>query len=147
MYNRVEDNTGGGHGAGGEDLPRRGVLIVDDEKGIRDLFSAILSHDLPEVPLDLASNGEEALERFRRGRHGVLIMDLHMPIMDGLTAFNRIEQLCAAETEKMPAVVFCTGFAPPDSVREIVQTCSRHCLLPKPVRNEVLVETIRGRLA
>ena len=123
-----------------------GILIVDDERGIRDLFSMILSHDLPDVTLEQASNGEEALERFREHRHGVLIMDLHMPVMDGLTAFERISRYCESSHIEMPAVVFCTGYAPPRTVREIVKACARHHLLSKPVRSDTLVSVIRSRL-
>ena len=124
----------------------RSVLIVDDEQGIRELFVAILEQDIPRVALDQAANGVEALDQFREGQHRVLIMDLHMPVMDGLTAFGRISRLCEETTLDMPAVVFCTGYAPPDSVRRIVKACSRHHLLCKPVPSETLVNVIRSRL-
>lgn len=123
-----------------------GILIVDDEQGIRDLFSMILSHDLPGVMLEQASNGAEALERFQEHRHGVLIMDLHMPVMDGLTAFDRIRCYCEVSNIDMPAVVFCTGYAPPSAVRKIVKASERHHLLPKPVKSDTLVDVIRSRL-
>jgi YesN/AraC family two-component response regulator len=122
------------------------VLIVDDEAGIRDLFSMILSHDLPEAALGQACNGQEAVEHFREYHDHVLIMDLHMPVMDGLTAFSKIAEICTEDSLEMPAVVFCTGYAPPDAVRRIVSTCVRHHLLSKPVRSETLVDTIRSRL-
>lgn len=123
------------------------ILIVDDEEGIRGLFTTILSQDMPEAAVDEASNGAEALERFRLDHHDVLIMDLHMPIMDGLTAFGAIKEHCEAASIRMPAVIFCTGFAPPSSVREIVGASSRHFLLPKPVKSEVLIRAVRTRLA
>ena len=41
------------------------VLIVDDEAGIRELFVAILTHDLPNIAFDEASNGVEAVEHFQ----------------------------------------------------------------------------------
>lgn len=122
------------------------VLIVDDEEGIRGLFSTIISQDLPDVQLDQASNGAEALELFRCGHHQVLIMDLHMPVMDGLTAFGAIKQFCDAARVQMPAVIFCTGFAPPATVRDIIKGSPLHHFLSKPVKGEVLVRAIRTRL-
>lgn len=123
------------------------VLIVDDDAGIRDLFSMILSQDLPQASLDQASNGQEAVEHFREYHDRVLIMDLHMPVMDGLTAFSKISEICTEDSLEMPAVVFCTGYAPPDALRRIVSTCVRHHLLSKPVKSETLVDIIRNHLA
>lgn len=122
------------------------VLIVDDEAGIRELFIAILAHELPKVPLDAASNGAQALECFQQWRHRVLIMDLHMPIMDGLTSFMKIRQYCEDAAVRMPSVIFCTGFAPPASVREIVKGSVHHHFLTKPVKSDVLVNAILARL-
>lgn len=122
------------------------VLIVDDEEGIRGLFSMIIAHDLPDVHLDEARNGEEALSQFQREHHRVLIMDLHMPVMDGLTAFAKIQQFCESSRIRMPAVIFCSGFAPPRRVRDIVSASTRHFILSKPVKSDVLVRAIRTRL-
>ena len=122
------------------------VLIVDDEAGIRELFIAIIAHDLPRLQLDQACNGKEALEHFQRRRHSVLIMDLHMPIMDGLTSFFKIRQFCENSAVRMPAVIFCTGFAPPASVRDVIKGSMLHHLLPKPVKSEILVHAISTRL-
>ncbi len=122
------------------------VLIVDDEEGIRALFQTIVANDLPGVRLDMARDGAEALLRFQQCPYQVLIMDLHMPVMDGLAAFERIQHHCQMTETTMPAVIFCTGFAPPRGVREIVNGSTRHVLLAKPVRGEVLVSAIRSHL-
>jgi len=122
------------------------VLIVDDERGIRELFSLIFANALPGVIIDVASNGAEAVELFRQHRHGVLTMDLNMPVMDGLTAFYEISRMCENHSLAMPSVVFCTGYAPPDAIRKIVRGPGQHLLLSKPVKSEVLVEAIQSRL-
>ena len=95
----------------------------------------------------MASNGAEALDRFKQRHHGVLLMDLHMPVMDGQSAFVAIRETCAAGGWEMPSVVFCSGFVPPDTVREIVSRGSEHCLLAKPVAPEDLVRIVQSRLA
>jgi len=123
------------------------VLIVDDEEGIRELFSTILSTYLPELEIEKVANGAEAVERFRSAHHALLIMDLHMPVMDGLTAFSQIEDSCKAAHEVMPAVVFCTGYSPPDSVRRLITEGSRHHLMLKPVKPQDLVGIVQNRLS
>ena len=126
------------------DLSR--LLLVDDEPTILNLFRMLLEMEMPDRSLDLAGNGEEALEAFEVRHHGVVLMDLHMPVMDGLAAFARIQALCRSRRWEMPPVVFCTGFAPPDSIMSIIQADSRHKLLLKPVTCEALVDALRSGL-
>jgi CheY-like chemotaxis protein len=131
-------------GAAPSDMKR--ILLVDDEKTILRVFRLVLSGPLPECRIDLANNGAEAVDAFSAGHHGVLLMDLHMPVMDGQTAFMEIQKLCDARNWMMPSIAFCTGFAPPASLSRLIAQGQRHGLLLKPVRNDVLVEAIRSRL-
>ena len=128
-------------------LPAERVLIVDDEESIVFLFRAILDAALSSAAIDTAEDGAKAVDCFRARRHDVLLMDLHMPVMDGYSAFMEIEELCRGEKWEMPSVVFCTGFAPPDTLSRIIADDPRHCYLPKPVSPDTLIEAIRSRLS
>jgi len=123
------------------------VLVVDDEQGIQDSFKLLLLSAFPSLQVDLASNGQEACEAFKTGRHAVLLMDLHMPVMDGYTAFRKIEELSNDSQYEMPSVVFCTGYVPPHPVRDIVEKQGKLKLLRKPVSRDTLVEAVRVRLS
>ncbi len=125
---------------------KRRILVVDDEEVIQKLFSMVLEWEIPEADVDIAANGEEALEAFSLNHHGVLLMDLHMPVMDGQSAFMTLEKRCREQDWEMPRVVFCSGFAPPTELRNRVARDSAHCMLSKPVANEVLVDAIRPGL-
>lgn len=125
---------------------RSRILVVDDEKALVKLFRMILQLDLPENTVDVAMNGVEAVRCFSDFHHGVLLMDLHMPVMDGRVAFFEIEKLCRGRSWEMPSVVFCSGFAPPDAVNHVVESNPCHCLLSKPVSADLLVATIKSRL-
>ena len=135
------------HGTGLTLRNKGRVLIVDDERTILHLFEMILSSAFPDVKIDLANNGAEAVKEFGSGHHGVLLMDLHMPIMDGQEAFSRIEGLCKERNWEMPSVVFCTGFDPSETAKNIVADNTAHCLLSKPVSLQILVEAVKSRLA
>ncbi|MBI5101550.1 MAG: response regulator, partial [Nitrospirae bacterium] len=63
------------------------ILIVDDEKAIRKVFKMVLAVELPACQVDLAVNGVEAVDAFKKGRHDVLFLDLNMPVKDGYSAF------------------------------------------------------------
>ena len=123
------------------------ILLADDEKAITTLFQAILQKEFPNTPVQLAANGQECIDRFKEEHHQVILMDLHMPVKDGLCAFGELQQLCTERLWQMPAVLFFTGFAPPDPVREIINANPRHDVLMKPVALETLLDALRRRLA
>jgi CheY-like chemotaxis protein len=119
------------------------ILIVDDEASIRRLFNMVLSDAFANMEIDQACNGVEALRFFREKRHGVIIMDLRMPVMDGLQAFQAIESFCLKEKQEMPSVIFCTGFAPPEALKAIVGEGRPHTLLHKPVNSQDIVRSVK----
>lgn len=122
------------------------VLVVDDNEAVRRLFRMILTSGLTGCEVDVARDGAEAVELFARHRHRVLVMDLHMPVMDGEAAYHQIRRLCEERRWPMPAVVFCTGYAPPDTVQTIVAADHRHALLAKPVTADTVIHAVRNRL-
>ena len=146
---RTEGRTEKGKDASGSDVvycSKNKILLVDDERAIRRLFQLILKSGAPDCEVDLAADGAEALDSFRSVHHCLIIMDLHMPVMDGQTAFLEIQKLCEAEQWEEPSIVFCTGYAPPDMVKRVVSSNEKHCLLSKPISGEMLVDTVRSRL-
>jgi len=122
------------------------ILIVDDEEALRHTLKLMLAPELPGVLIDTATNGMEAMKRFHADHHAVILIDLFMPVMNGEQAYRGIEQICAKDKWEMPAIVFYTAHNPSRELRNMVAQNPRHCLLQKPVKNEVLAETIRSRL-
>ena len=123
------------------------ILIVDDEEAIRRILKQVLVSDLPNVTIDTATNGMEAMKIFHNEHHAVVLLDLFMPIMNGEQAYRGLERMCEKEKWAMPAVIFCTAHNPSSEVRSFVTANPKHAALQKPVKNEVLVETVRSRLA
>ncbi|HJN43560.1 MAG TPA: response regulator [Vicinamibacterales bacterium] len=80
------------------------VLVVDDEASIRDLLSKTLA--LADYDVDVAPDGRVALERLRLFGYDLLITDLKMPGMDGLTVINEARRL----NENLPVIII-TGFS------------------------------------
>ena len=99
------------HPAAGAGRPR--VLVVDDEASIRDLLSKTLA--LAEYDVDVAPDGRSALERMRLYPYDLLIADLKMPGMDGLTVIREAKRLKA----DLPIIII-TGFSTESSAIEAV---------------------------
>ena len=125
---------------------RHRALVVDDEREIASLFKSFLVSALPDLTVDLAYDGKEALDTFSHGHHAVLLMDLHMPVMNGHTSVARINDLCRTRNWECPDVVFCTGFAGTDVRKRLVRDYPGHKLLAKPVMGDMIVEAIKERL-
>jgi excisionase family DNA binding protein len=89
------------------------VLVVDDEAAIRDLLSKTLA--LAEYDVDLAPDGRHALERLRIIPYDLLITDLKMPGIDGLTVIREARRLKA----DIPVIII-TGFSTEASAIEAV---------------------------
>jgi CheY-like chemotaxis protein len=62
---------------------RRRVLVVDDDPLIREVMTTVLTYSGYSV--ETAENGQQALERVGADATSVVLMDLQMPVMDGLT--------------------------------------------------------------
>src|SRR5207249_2958550 len=80
------------------------VLVVDDSAVVRQALSAILSQDRDMI-VTVAADPVIALDKMGRFRPDVIVLDLEMPRMDGLTFLRRI-----MSTDPIPVVV-CSGLA------------------------------------
>jgi signal transduction histidine kinase/DNA-binding response OmpR family regulator len=89
---------------------------------------------------DVASNGLEALEALHRQPYDLVLMDMHMPEMDGLEATKQIRRSLASE--RQPRIVALTAAA----LREDQEAClaaGMDAFLTKPVRPEHLASILR----
>lgn len=71
------------------------VLIVDDQPGIRRLLLEVFTDEGYEV--NVATNGNEALEQAKEVKPAVILMDMKMPGMDGIDALKELKELGLAE--------------------------------------------------
>src|SRR5262245_50039903 len=114
------------------------VLLVDDNPDERMIYSSILLHHGHQV--DEAGDAISALELARNLVPDVILMDVHLPIMNGLLATEILREL--PETSRIP-VICLTGY----DVRAsdaMSSGCAR--LLGKPVEPKKLVDAIAAVL-
>ena len=89
------------------------ILVVDDEASIRELLSKTLA--LAEYEVDTAQDGRAAVERLRLGHYDLLIADLKMPGLDGLSLIREAKRL----NVELPVIII-TGFSTESSAIEAV---------------------------
>jgi excisionase family DNA binding protein len=92
---------------------RKRVLVVDDEASIRELLSKTLA--LAEYDVDTAGDAGSALEQMRASAYDLLIADLKMPGIDGLTLIRQAKQIQA----DLPVIII-TGYSTESSAIEAV---------------------------
>ncbi len=104
------------------------VLVVDDESSIREMLSKTLA--LAEYEVDTAPDAIAALDMLRvsQANYDLLIADLKMPGMDGLTLIRQVKQLRSG----LPVIII-TGFSTESSAIEAINlgVCAYHT---KPFR-------------
>jgi excisionase family DNA binding protein len=89
------------------------ILVVDDESSIRDLLAKTLA--LAEYDVDTASDGRSALERLRLYPYDLLIADLKMPGIDGLSVIREAKRLKV----DLPVIII-TGYSTETAAIEAV---------------------------
>ena len=89
------------------------VLVVDDEASIRELLTRTLA--LTEYDVEAVADGRTGLDRLRLGPYDLLIADLRMPVMDGLTLIREARRL----QPNLKAIII-TGYSTESSAIEAV---------------------------
>lgn len=78
------------------------ILIVDDSKTDRLLYSKILKNITPEYEVEVASNGKEALEKILKSPPALVITDHGMPVMNG---YEFVKELKKSDIKDKPPVI------------------------------------------
>ncbi|MBN8547836.1 MAG: response regulator [Deltaproteobacteria bacterium] len=113
---------------------REKILVVEDEKSVRDLVASMLNHLGYEVTI--CSNGEEALETCVNHQFDLVLVDMIMPRMHGL---DLVSKLRSADSNVKTLVMTGYGVTP--------ETSAERCgVIPKPFDINTLAHAIRDAL-
>jgi DNA-binding NarL/FixJ family response regulator len=111
------------------------VLVVDDQAAVRDGFAALIDAQENMLIAATASNGREAVDLARRVFPHVVLMDIRMPVLDGLDATRLI---CSDPTLERTRVLVLTTFDLDEYVYSALRAGASGFLLKDTPRRELL---------
>ena len=138
------DNHGAADAAVEELAPARSahILVVDDNATNRMVVEALC--EMFDCSTESVVDGVEAVEAARGGRYDVILMDIKMPRMDGVTAAKEIRKL-GAPAGRVPIIAL-TANADTDEVA-LYLAAGMRCVVEKPIKPERLLEALDGALS
>ncbi len=116
------------------------ILVVDDSAESRELVVDVLTAS-GYVVLE-AEDGAELLERAKRERPALILLDLQLPGMDGFTLARQLK--ADPETKGIPILAVSAYAMPEHQARALAAGCDGY--LPKPVNIRDLTETVAHML-
>lgn len=133
--------------AGTRDVSLKGrrILLAEDVDVNAEIMLMLLS--MREIEADLAQNGEIAVRMFEEhesGYYDAILMDLRMPVMDGLEASRIIRGMDRDDAKSIPIIALTANAFDEDVQRSMQAGLNAH--LTKPVEPEILFETLENMI-
>jgi CheY-like chemotaxis protein len=117
------------------------ALIVDDQPDIRNVLGEFFSEEFPDVEVETAENGYDALMKLGLFNPDLLILDLYMPQIDGFEVSRRIK---ASPEFSDTKVLILSGFL--DEEPKKIEELDADVIMSKPFVMEKLKENVAGLL-
>lgn len=115
---------------------KKKVLIVDDESGMRHMLSVLLERE--GYSIDTAQNGKEGLDKIKANEYALVLCDIRMPEMDGLTFLESTKSL-----NKQLPVIMMSAFGNVDTAIEAMKK-GAYDYVSKPFKaDEILIRLQR----
>jgi two-component system chemotaxis response regulator CheY len=115
-------------------LKNASILVVDDEPDLLEIMAEWFHREGCTVLL--AEDGAQALSLMQNHHLDVVVSDIHMPVMDGVTMLRKIKSTCAY----LPSVIFITGFY--DIEPREAYELGAEAILSKPAERADLVSAV-----
>ncbi len=109
------------------------ILIVDDDTELLDIVESYLK----DYHIIRATNGSEAVNLYKKYQPLIVLMDIHMPIMDGIEATKKIKEI-----DPEAEIITITGHA--SSRKDEAILAGARTILPKPLRLPTLLQEIEN---
>jgi CheY-like chemotaxis protein len=120
-----------------------GTILLVEDNGINKLYIETVLAEAGYRVLG-AGNGKEALERLDSVVPDLILMDIQMPVMDGLECARRIRSSADPSRSSIPIVAL-TGYAMEDDKKRCLEAGMRS-FLSKPFEDEQIISVVKAEL-
>ena len=114
------------------------ILIVDDERVLREAWKATLLGE--GFAVRTAKDGDDALVKIDEKRPDLVLLDVMMPVIDGLEATKIIRSLCRSDAASIPIISMTANAFEEDVQKSLAAGMNEH--LSKPINGKLLVSTL-----
>ena len=115
----------------------RKILVVEDEDILRETYELILSME-PYI-IDTARNGQEALEACKTKRYDLILLDIMMPVMDGVSFLEHIQTLDIGD----PKIILLTNLSTGTELEHALRLGAQTNILKSSISPKQLLTTVR----
>ena len=113
------------------------VLVADDHVAVREGLAAIVGRQGDMMVVGEAANGRDAVDLWRKHRPDVVLLDLRMPVLDGVGAIDEIRR-----QDPLARVIVLTTFDTDNEISGAIKAGAKGYLL-KDAQREELLDSIR----
>ena len=119
-------------------MDQQRILVVEDDLFLRELYADILSGEGYKV--DTAADGEVALEKMKVGGYNLVLLDIIMPKMDGLSVMKQLQNNPPLAPNK--CVIFLTNLDKDEEIKTALQLGNGY-LIKSQITPGILVEKVK----
>lgn len=116
------------------------ILVAEDSSVIQNLTRRILT--IQQYDITSVKNGAQVIEELSKQKYDLVLLDIHMPIMDGMTCAQEIRSNDPGSNKDVPIIAI-TGNAKNYSMEDF-KNVGINDYLPKPLNYDVMVEKVKS---
>ncbi len=121
-------------------MRKKKILIAEDNL-INQKIALLMLKKFDQI-IDLAENGDIAVEKFKSENYDLVLMDLHMPELDGFEATRKIREIEAAENREVKVKIYAMTASSVNDERDNCLEAGMDGYLSKPFRNEEVMSIL-----
>lgn len=117
------------------------ILVVDDEKSVVDVLTKKLQLEGYEV--GVAYDGQEALNKIAKEKYDLILLDIIMPVLDGMSVLRRLK---ADEATKNIPIIVLTNLQDDEKISEVVIAGQSDYLIKSNYSLDDLMDAVKKKI-
>ncbi len=124
------------------DIESSNILLVEDNAVNQKIILLSLKNNVGNI--DVANNGKEALDKFGKSKYDLILMDIQMPVMNGITATKKIREVEISTNTRIPIIAITANALAGD--KEVCLAAGMNDYISKPFQIDVLIQKMKNLL-